>query len=66
MIARRMLISVWVTERDELLSRSVERQLKNLVLLFVADVEKACRVPNWPLRKTEATTDLSELGIAIK
>jgi hypothetical protein len=48
-------ISIGITQRDKLFFAPVRIKPIDIILLFIADVEKARRIPNRSLCKTEAS-----------
>jgi hypothetical protein len=59
-------VTVGIAERNELLFAAVRIHLENLVLLFIADVQKAPFVPDRPFCESESGRDAIKVSVAIQ
>src|SRR5579863_1017606 len=56
-------IAVWIAQRDQFLFVPVGIDAKNLVDLFIADVDESGFIPDWTFGEAEARCDGFELGL---
>src|SRR5579871_693233 len=59
---RIITIAIRISQRNDCLAVPIGIDLKDLVELFVADIEKASGIPDWPLCKTKASRQLFKSG----
>src|SRR6266567_45986 len=59
-------VAVGIAKRNQFLFAAVEEDAKNLVLHFVAYIEEAGLVPDWPFGEAKIARNLRQLRLAVE